>query len=118
MSMSARHEAELKDGRRLLLLGDRGWTERVSGPADVRSLEISVEEIETAARTVVGPDEPFDGRSREELEADHWAFLAGVLRQHGVTAEALELKKLPHDVVLGQRLLVRIGRDRDDSQLA
>ncbi len=125
MSVSARHEAVLANGRRLLLLGDRGWTQsRVlgdrgwtthsEGVADIWS-ETSAEEIARTARFVVGPDEPFDGRSQEDMEADHWAYLARVLRQHGVVIDATELRQLPHAVVLGQRALARIGRDRGDA---
>lgn len=61
------------------------------------------------ARMVVGPDEPFGGHSQEDMEADHWAHLTEVLRQHGIVAGALELKRLPHDVVLSERLLARVG---------
>jgi hypothetical protein len=125
MSVSARHEAMLVDGRRVLLLDDRGWSSSLSpfrtgevpeGDSwweDVRDIwaVTSVEEIEDTARVVVGPDEPFEGRSQEEMDADHWAYLAGVLRQQGVVVDALELKRLPHDVVLSERLLARVGRD-------
>lgn len=69
----------------------------------------SVEDIEETARVVVGPDEPPDGYSQEEMDASHWAYLAGVLRQQGVVVGAEELKRLPHDVVLSERLLARIG---------
>lgn len=112
MSLSARHEAVLADGRRVLLLDDRGWT--TSGPPDIWA-RTSVEEIEGTARMVVGPDEPFAGRSHEDMEADHWAQLSGVLRQQGVVADAVELKRLPHDVVLSERLLVLIGHDPGDA---
>jgi len=114
MSVSVRQEAILADGRRLLLLGDRGWSASVHGLADVWS-QTSVEEIENTARVVVGPDEPPDGRSWEEVEADHWAYLADVLREHGVAVDAVELQQLPHDVVLGRRLLTRIGRNPIDN---
>ena len=123
MSVSARHEAELADGRRVLLLDDRGWTSaalRASWGDEVSDSEsrpeqldtwalTSVDDIEETARVVVGPDEPFDTRSQEDMEADHWAYLAEVLRQQGVVADALELKRLPHDVVLSGRLQARIG---------
>jgi len=33
-----------------------------------------------------------------------------VLRQHGVVVDALDLRRLPHDVVLSERLLARVGR--------
>jgi hypothetical protein len=108
MSFSARLEAVLADGRSLTLLDDRGWTTSlpragVDGPADIREW-ISVEEVETDARMVVGPDEPIHGQTYEEAEDGHWASLADMLRHQGVDANAHELEGLPHDVVLSQRL--------------
>lgn len=107
MSISARHEAVLQDGRRLLLLDDRGWTTSVRGADDIWAVT-SVEEIESEARMVVGPDEPFEGRTQADMEADHWAYLAEILRAQGVVVEAKELRELPHEVVLGERLLARL----------
>jgi hypothetical protein len=125
MSVSARHEAVLADGRRLLLLDDRGWTSAALRASwgevregDVRREQLdswaltSVEEIEETARVVVGPDEPPDGCSQEDSEVAHWASLAGVLRQQGVVVDPMELNRLPHEVVLSERLLARIGRGR------
>ncbi len=106
MSVSARHEAVLTDGDRVLLLADRGWS--ASGPPNIWA-RTSVEEIADTARMVVGPDEPFDGHSQADMEADHWASLAAVLRYRGVDVDALELGRLPHDVVLGEQLIARIG---------
>jgi hypothetical protein len=119
MSVSARHDAVLADGRRVLLLDGRGWTSalmrmRIPDDGGVREdvtdiwAVTSVEEIEQSARTVVGPDEPFAGYTREELEDGHWAHLSDVLRQHGVVVDAQELKQLPHDVTLSERLLARV----------
>jgi hypothetical protein len=48
------------------------------------------------------------------MEADHWASLAAVLRRQGVDADALELGRLPHEVVLSEQLLARIGHQRGD----
>jgi hypothetical protein len=127
VSVSARHEAVLVNGRRLLLLDDRGWNSSLKrfgvdevpdgdslreGVPDIWAVT-SVEDIEETARVVVGPDEPFDGRSQEDMEADHWAYLTSVLRQQGVVVDARELKRLPHDVVVSERLLARLGRDAD-----
>jgi hypothetical protein len=109
MSVSARHEALLVDGRRVLLLDDRGWSSSGNVP-DIWAVT-SVEDIEETARFVVGPDEPFAGRSQEDMEAAHWAFLSEVLRRQGVVVDARELKRLPHDVVLSERLLARVARD-------
>jgi hypothetical protein len=120
MSVSARHEAVLVDGRRVVLLDDRGWSAYWEGDASDREswredqpdiwATTSVEDTEETARTVVGPDEPFDGSSQEEAEASHWTFLSGVLRQRGVVVHPHDLKQLPHDVVLSERLLARLGR--------
>src|SRR5699024_7082099 len=55
MQVSARHEAELDNGRRVLLLDDRGWGG--SGPPNIWATE-SLEILEEEARAVVGPDEP------------------------------------------------------------
>jgi hypothetical protein len=125
LSVSARHEAVLLDGRRVLLLDDRGWSETAhtafyAGDASDRDSTreeqpdiwavTSVEDIEQTARTVVGPDEPLEGSSQEDAERGHWAYLSDLLRQHGVFVDALDLRRLPHDVVLSERLLARVGR--------
>jgi hypothetical protein len=119
MSVSARHEAELADGRRVLLLDGRGWTStlmrtRIPDDGVVREdvtdiwAVTSVEEIEESARTVVGPDEPSAGYTREEFEDGHWVHLSDVLQQHAVVVAARELKRMPHDVTLSERLLARV----------
>jgi hypothetical protein len=112
MSLSARLEAALDDGRRVTLLDDRGWTESlVEAGADRPDIwaHTSAAEIEATARTVVGPDEPAGGISREEMERRHWEHLAGVLRARGARADAAALARLPHEVVLGPRLRARLG---------
>ena len=109
LSVSARHEAELAGGRRVLLLDDRGWS--ASGPPDIWA-HTSVEEIADTARTVVGPDEPHGGRSAADMAADHWTEMAGRLRRSGVVVDAAELRRLPHDVVLSERVVRRAGRGR------
>jgi hypothetical protein len=114
ISVSARHEAVLEDGRRVVLLDDRGWSEALGGAsanevADIWALT-SEQDIAETARVVVGPDEPFDGRSQDDMETDHWNALAEDLHAHGVVVEAEELRQLPHDVVLSKALLARLGR--------
>ena len=108
MSVSARHEAVLSDGSRVLLLDDRGWSSSSKSGLDVWA-STSVEEIENTARAVVGPDEPFGERSQEEMEAAHWSCLADVLRERGVVVDATSLRRLAHDVVVAPRVLARLG---------
>jgi hypothetical protein len=74
----------------------------------------SVEEIADTARMVGGPDEPFGGHSQKDMEEDDWASLAAVLRRQGVDADVLVLGRLPHDVVLSEQLLKRIGHQPGD----
>ncbi|MFI6743999.1 hypothetical protein ACIBI9_65000 [Nonomuraea sp. NPDC050451] len=107
VSVSARHEAELVDGTRVLLLHDRGWGSSQDWAAT------SVADVEETTRMVVGPDEPFSGRSQEDMEADHWASLQQIAQRQGVIVDAAALRQLPHDVVLSQQVLARIGGNPD-----
>jgi len=107
MSVTARLEAALAEDRSLVLLDDRGWGWTSSAPAGTQ-LRISAEEIERDARTVVGPDEPNGGETREQMAASHWNFLANILKRRGVDVEARELERLSHDVVLSEHLRARI----------
>jgi hypothetical protein len=113
MSVAARHEAVLDDGRRVILLDDRGWTSGLRGAGveeDTDAWRFATErEISETARVVVGPDEPFGGRTQADMERDHWRALADKLGADGVVVDADELRKLPHDVVLGERLCARLG---------
>jgi hypothetical protein len=115
--VSARHEAVLEDGSRLLLLDDRGWTEELRGAVedgidDLWALTSERDIVETA-RTVVGPDEPFGGRTQDDMETDHWNALAEILRTQGLVVDAGELRQLPHDVELSDRLRARLGQSPD-----
>lgn len=119
ISVSVRHEAVLDDGRRLLLLDDRGWSETLGGAganevADIWALT-SEQDIAETARVVVGPDEPFDRRSQDDMDTDHWNALAKDLRARGVVVDAGELKQLPHDVVLSEPLIARLSRGSGDA---
>jgi hypothetical protein len=111
VSFSARFDAVLADGRRLVVLDDRGWSGSTFDRHG-RSLDpwagTTARETEDAARTVVGPDEPFADRTHEDMAADHWARIAAELGRQGVEADPGELRRLPHDVELGERLRARL----------
>jgi hypothetical protein len=87
-SFSAQLDAVLADGRRIVLLDDRGWSE---SPAAADHLP---DDLAFTARTVVGPDEGED-------VAGYWGSLARKLDERGIAAEASALAALPHGVVLG-----------------
>jgi hypothetical protein len=129
MSVTARQEAVLEDGRRVVLLDDRGWSGQLGAvwmddappPQGWREALPSswafetVERLERTARDLVGPDEPVTGSTHAEMEASHWAALAGILREQGVEVEAGELRELPHDVELSTRLRARVSRAPGDA---
>lgn len=102
LGVSARHELELSDGNRVLLLGDRGW----GGGSWARA---SISNVQKTARDVVGPDEPFSGRSQEDMAALHWNGLVETAMRHGIVTDVSELRYLPHDVIITARLLARIS---------
>ena len=97
-SISARLDAELTDGRHIVLLDDRGWTSS-GGVASQTS-----EEVERTARIVVGPDEPWGGRTRAEMESGHWATLEPKLQAAGVDAVGSDMAALVNDVEISDRL--------------
>jgi hypothetical protein len=112
MSVSARLEAVLGDGRRIVLLDGRGWSASLRGSgAEETDVWTTTSEAEIArtARFVVGPDEAYGGRSQGEMDAGHWNTLAETLRAQGVDASPEELRRLPHDVALSERLRARLG---------
>jgi hypothetical protein len=95
--------AALRQGTWLVLLNDRGWS---SGAAIA---ERSLREIETTARMVVGPDGPGPGQTDEQVEGLHWQFLVRKLHDAGIEVEVGELRRLPHDIEIGDRLRSRLA---------
>jgi hypothetical protein len=98
VSASATLSAVLDNGRRITLLDDRGW-----GGTGLWETT-TAGEIEDTARTVVGPDEPAEGQTHEEMAAAHWTHLAVVLGERGVATAPDAPRTLPHVVVLSDRL--------------
>ena len=91
--------ATLSDGRRLTLTDDRGWSSRGARWAD-----LTVEAVETDVRNVVLPDDA------EQTGDEHpWAGLTERLGAHDVETTPDELRRLPYDVILSQRLRARLS---------
>ena len=120
LSFSARHDALLADGRRIVLLNDRGWSQSrmyafsdpVSPMREAPSSPwegITQEDIEEMARNVVGPDSAYGDYTQAETDEGHWSYLAAALEEHGVDVDATDLRALPHKVELSERLLARLG---------
>lgn len=109
VQISARLELEIGSASTPLLT-DRGW-----GLSGIEWSALTVEEVEKEARVVVGPDEPFGDRTEKDMQRDHWLHLASVAAQQGVSIAVSDLSRLPHDVVLSQRLIARLwhGQDSD-----
>ncbi len=106
LSIVLLHELEFMDGHRVVLLDDRGWG------STSKWTERSEADIRDTSRMVVGPDAPPAGVTEEEMENLHWMDLQKNARRRGVTIDASELRRLPHDMVLSARLLARIhGRE-------
>lgn len=99
--------ATLSDGHRLLLANDRGWGGTMSGGRvpDGMWAYLTIEDIERTALNVVLPDDA------EETGEEHpWTLLAERIRTLGVETTPDELRHLPYDVVLSQRLRARLTR--------
>ncbi len=105
VSYSAHLRAETTDGQAITLLDDRGWSS--SGPDNIWAYQ-TVEDIESTARTVVGPDEPRPGQTYDEADAEHWGALADTLRRYDVEIELAELAALPHAVELSSSVLAQL----------
>ncbi len=113
VSVSAVLKAELSDGREVVLLDDRGWSQTTffagEPAAPQQWISVTREDIEETARMVVGPDEPPDGGTDEDAAQMHWSLLAGTLAERGIVVSADDLRSLAHPVALTDRLLARIA---------
>lgn len=58
---------------------------------------------------VVGPDEPWGDRTREQAEEAHWTYLEQKLQEAGVSVQEGELRTLSHDVEMSDRLRSRLA---------
>ena len=107
ISVTARLAVVLDTGSDVLLLDDRGWSSTATWS------EASEEDIRETALVVVGPDEPSGDQTEEDLAADYWEYLGEILERQDLDIDPAELRELPHEVRLSQRLLKRIGAATD-----
>ena len=120
-SVKLRHVARLADGREVLLLDDRGFGSTLGFAADTQeeldemlaeaeSIQDALkdattrEELESTARTCVGPDGPLPGQTWQEAVRGHNTWLADRLRAAGAAISVEDVARLPHDVVLDNAL--------------
>ena len=61
-------------------------------------------EVSSTARTVVGPDGPGPGETDAQMETLYWEFLSRRLEDSGVRMTGTDLRELPHDVQISERL--------------
>jgi hypothetical protein len=112
ISVQARVDAILADGRRLPVVDDRGWSEFVHG---VHEIDVDPWTLQTAegigegALMVAGPDEPVGDETHEDMEAWYWRGIAARLAEHGIDAGPEALAALPRSVVLGDALRAKLS---------
>lgn len=99
MHVHAEHDLELTDGHVVTLLQDRGFA--VTAPW--RS--ITVHDLEVAGRSAVGPDEPFDDATAEDMARDYWVYLARLAADRNIEVTPRALSSARHDVILTPRLI-------------
>lgn len=101
-SFSVGEFVTLEDGRRVILHQDRGFTigwrsSGESGSDDIRGRE-TVESITQNVLNVVLPDD-------DECAEDHpWPWLAGLARARGLDVTAEDLRGLPYEVSLTDKV--------------
>lgn len=107
VSVSVLLEAELANGRSLVVLDDRGWNS--SQPWD----QVQPEQIRETARTVVGPDEPYGEQTMADAVTAYWDYIRRILAEYGIESRSTELQAIPHEVVLSERVLERLKHRAD-----
>ena len=101
ISFQVEEFAVLADGRRVRLHAERGFS--LGAGVDPWQF-VTRESVEASILTSVLPDEP------EQTGDDHpWEWLAELLRDQGVAATPEQLRTLPYDVELSDRLRARLS---------
>jgi hypothetical protein len=101
-SFSVSEFVTLEDGRRVILHEDRGFTlgwgsSGGSGSGDIRERE-TLESLTRDVLNVVLPDD-------DECAEDHpWSWLADLARARGLDVTAEDLRGLPYEVILTDKV--------------
>ena len=107
VSVGVLFQAQLEDGRCIVLLDDRGFS------TSAQWQQVTPAEIRATSLVVVGPDEPSPGQTQAEALHDYWEYIASLLAAQQIQEPTEELVKLEHEFRFGprlQRLLASSGR--------
>ena len=102
VSVAARLGVVLSDGSSLMLFDDRGYS------TNQQWSEVSVEDIKENALAVVGPERADNNPDLEATAMDYWEDLSEILEGRDIDVDPAELRELPREVRLSQRLLKRL----------
>jgi hypothetical protein len=94
--------ALLDNGERVILHDERGYGARISWDDDIWAHET----VETITRNVLTTVLPDDDATDEEHP---WEWLAELARARGIDVTADDLREVPYDVVLTERVLRRLA---------
>jgi hypothetical protein len=98
--------AVLSDGREVVLLDDRGWTEWTHGLGPGEVWPLTARQVRGNVLNVVLPD------NAETTGEDHeWERFLERLRDAGVILPVDELRRRPYRVVFGPRLLAELATE-------
>ena len=100
-SFIVREFALLDNGERVILHAERGYSSKIS-TGDIWAHE-TVETITRDVLTTVLPDD-------DEIEEAHpWEWLADLAQGQGIDVTADDLREIPYEVVLTERVLRRLS---------
>jgi hypothetical protein len=97
----------LDNGERVILHDERGYGGKASS-GDIWAHET----VETITRNVLNTVLPDD----DDTDDEHpWEWLAGLARDRGIVVTADELRQIPYEVVLTERVLRRLSTNTSSS---
>lgn len=100
--------AVLGDGRRITLHNERGFGGRLSRNADYWLYQTE-ESVKRGVLTTVLPDD-------DDTQDEHpWEWLVTLCRARGIETTVDELKAVPYEVVLSERMVDRLPPEPDES---